>query len=539
MHKFTIDDLIRLRRRQYCTARCWAVARKLVLALSLTLTCQCALAQATYRIKPIPPLSDCPGAPSYVDSAAGLNAADDVTGDACNANGDVHAFLWRNDGTPMVDLGPPEVGSQSEGYGVSASGVVFGPAQDSTGSFAFESSGDGAPMKRIYDRLGGNSIYPAGINDLGQMTGDVFTSTAFRAFLWKNDGSPVLDLGTFGGFASSGAAINAAGQVAGISYYPGSFTPHAFIWKNDGKPLLDLGTLGGDYSYAYFINASGQVAGLSTLPKAIKPAGTTHPFLWSNDGTMQDLGALGGVYTEPYLRALNDAGQVAGTSYTQANNNSRAWVWINDGTPMQDLGTLGGTIIDASDMNSSGQVTGQSSLAGNRAFHAFLWRNDGTRIQDLNKLIDPTDALKSYVTLTSGDFINDRGDIVADGTDSRTGRGGLYLLQGTGLTGSVLTLAPRSLAFGNVPINTSSATQSVTVTNTSPNAVAITSIALRGTALKQFAFADHCGKSLAGHATCTLQAQFTPSTNGAKTAYLDVNGGGGGLRSVKLTGTGT
>jgi hypothetical protein len=31
---------------------------------------------------------------------------------------------------------------------------------------------------------------------------------------------------------------------------------------------------------------------------------------------------------------------------------------------------------------------------------------------------------------------------------------------------------------------------------------------------------------------------FKPTTKGGKSATLDVNGGGGGLRSVKLTGTG-
>ncbi len=101
-------------------------------------------------------------------------------------------------------------------------------------------------------------------------------------------------------------------------------------------------------------------------------------------------------------------------------------------------------------------------MPATQSSHAFLWRNDGTKIQDLNKLIDPTDPLKPYVTLTSGDFINDSGDIVAEGTDSRTGLYGLYLLQGT-----VLTLTPRSLAFGNQPINTTSAAKSVTMTNTS------------------------------------------------------------------------
>ncbi len=106
------------------------------------------------------------------------------------------------------------------------------------------------------------------------------------------------------------------------------------------------------------------------------------------------------------------------------------------------------------------------------------------------------------------------------------------------VTTSVLTLSPRSLAFGDLPIHTSSAAQSVTVTNTSAKTVAITSIALRGTAPGQFRFTDDCGKSLAAYRTCTLEAIFSPTSEGAKTAYLDVNGGGGGLRSVKLTGTG-
>jgi 6-phosphogluconolactonase len=111
-------------------------------------------------------------------------------------------------------------------------------------------------------------------------------------------------------------------------------------------------------------------------------------------------------------------------------------------------------------------------------------------------------------------------------------------IAGQAVTTSVLTLAPRSLAFGDMPIHTSSAAQSVTVTNTSAKAVAITGIALRGTAPGQFTFTDDCGKSLAAYRTCTLEAIFRPTTEGAKTAFLDVNGGRGG-RSVTLTGTGT
>ena len=112
-------------------------------------------------------------------------------------------------------------------------------------------------------------------------------------------------------------------------------------------------------------------------------------------------------------------------------------------------------------------------------------------------------------------------------------------IAGEAVANSVLTLAPRSLAFGNLPVHTSSAAQSVTVTNTSAQTVAIMDIALRGTAPGQFTFTDDCGKSLAAYRTCTLEAIFKPTTQGAKTAFLDVNGGGGGLRSVMLTGKGT
>jgi hypothetical protein len=89
----------------------------------------------------------------------------------------------------------------------------------------------------------------------------------------------------------------------------------------------------------------------------------------------------------------------------------------------------------------------------------------------------------------------------------------------------VLTLSPRSLAFGNQPINTTSAAKSVTMTNTSAKVVAITSIALKGTAAGQFATTNNCGSSLVGHATCTIKITFKPATKGAKTAVLNVNGG--------------
>jgi hypothetical protein len=104
-----------------------------------------------------------------------------------------------------------------------------------------------------------------------------------------------------------------------------------------------------------------------------------------------------------------------------------------------------------------------------RATPSRTRRHDETVKQELNALIDPLDPLKGYVTLTEGVFINDRGSLVAYGTDSRTGVSNPYFLQGT-----VLTLSPRSLTFGNQAVNIVSAAKSVTVTNTSAKSVAIT-----------------------------------------------------------------
>jgi Tol biopolymer transport system component len=112
-------------------------------------------------------------------------------------------------------------------------------------------------------------------------------------------------------------------------------------------------------------------------------------------------------------------------------------------------------------------------------------------------------------------------------------------IQERAVSTSVLAVSPKALAFGNQAIKTSSAARPVTVTNTGATAVPITSIALKGANPGQFSFTHNCGVSLAANASCTVRVVFKPTTRGAKSATLNVNGGGGGLRTVKLTGTGT
>ena len=164
---------------------------------------------------------------------------------------------------------------------------------------------------------------------------------------------------------------------------------------------------------------------------------------------MKNLGTLGGTVSS--ANALNDSGEVTGWSDTIGFHKSHAFVWMNDGTPMKDLGTLGGTASVANDINISGEVTGWANTGDTSVKHAFLWRNDGARMKDLNKLVDPTDALHRYVTLTSGDFINARGDVVAEGIDSRTRLAGVYLLKAARNSASMLTRRPAGVASPTPP----------------------------------------------------------------------------------------
>jgi hypothetical protein len=111
-------------------------------------------------------------------------------------------------------------------------------------------------------------------------------------------------------------------------------------------------------------------------------------------------------------------------------------------------------------------------------------------------------------------------------------------LSGTGVAS--YTVSPTSVPFGSVPHGTTSAAQSVTVTNTSAVALPITSIKLSGTNPAQFSQTNDCGKSVAIKSTCTISAAFKPTRKGSKTATLNISAGGGaGKQTIALSGTGT
>ena len=102
-------------------------------------------------------------------------------------------------------------------------------------------------------------------------------------------------------------------------------------------------------------------------------------------------------------------------------------------------------------------------------------------------------------------------------------------------TVTTVTVAPSSLNFAAQQVQTQSAAQTVTVSNTGTIAMAVRQVSSGG----DFAAANNCGASVTVGASCTVDVTFTPTATGARSATLTifVNVTGGQV-AVPLTGSG-
>jgi probable HAF family extracellular repeat protein len=217
------------------------------------------------------------------------------------------------------------------------------------------------------------------INDAGVVVGSeqVDVVTGWRGFVAT--GTSMVRLSILPGAPVDGDAhafaVNNAGEIVGESVSPDR-SRHAVLWSPAGW-IHDLGTLGGSRSAAVDINASSQIIGSSQ----IAGNAATHYFLWSSGTGMQDLNAT----IDPAITSvveINDAGQIVGT-YTAPGGQSHAFRYT-PGEGLQDLGTLGGTFSEPTGLNGKGDVVGTSAIADGTP-HAFLW-TEAEGLEDITAL---------------------------------------------------------------------------------------------------------------------------------------------------------
>jgi len=345
---------------------------------------------------------------SYSNGYGGVNNRGWVTGDA-NLAGDQteHAALWR-DGV-VIDLGTLGGLNSSTSFPIKNDrGFIMGQAQ-------------GSELDPLGEYWGAGYICTnSGLPCQG------WQNLQF-GFLWQN--GVMTALPTLGGNNSGAFGVNNYSQVAGVAEtatQDPSCTPpqvldfDAVVWGPKPGEIRILPVFPGDVvAEAFAINDKGQVVGLSGICAA--PTFITqgvHAVLWQQ-GSVTDLGGFGGVMNNAGL-AINNHGQVVGTSDLPGDTATHAFLWQNG--VMTDLGTLPGddVFIAANDINNKGQVVG-ASCDVNFNCRAFLWENGV--ITDLNTLVAPGSSL----SLTWGGGINDRGEIAGTAFDPSTGAAPAFL----------------------------------------------------------------------------------------------------------------
>jgi probable HAF family extracellular repeat protein len=353
--------------------------------------------------------------------AAGVADNGLVAGFDTAPDGTSHSILWYK-GRP-IDISAPGLGGPNSGAGgVNLSGQVMGQAETSTKdpnnenfcayftglqclSYVWQ-FGVFTPLPT----LGGTNAGFGAINNLGAVSGfaenkhrdpDCRPGVAingtgpqvldFEPVIWgPRPGHirqlPLLPGDTVGmalGLNDLGQAVGTTGTCANTLIPPFLAGPHAVLWDIDGS-VHNLGNLGGTINntllgsgtVALSINNRGQVTGLSDLPGDQ----IFHPFLWTRQTGMVDLGVLDGDAVAGGL-GLNNWGDVVGGSVTApgpASGNSRAFLWHKG--HMSDLNALIPAnspmyLITAFSINDEGQIAGFGVVtsgpdAGD--VHAFL-----------------------------------------------------------------------------------------------------------------------------------------------------------------------
>ena len=115
---------------------------------------------------------------------------------------------------------------------------------------------------------------------------------------------------------------------------------------------------------------------------------------------------------------------------------------------------------------------------------------------------------------------------------------GQQILDAKGTVALPLTFAPTSLTFASQSVATSSAPQTVTITNNLATALTPT-IAANGDYAAAPGGTTPCTSSLAAHAKCTFTVTFTPSAVGTRTSTVTVTDSANpGVQTLSVTGTG-
>lgn len=236
------------------------------------------------------------------------------------------------------------------------------------------------------------------LNDLVQVVGTTSSPQTGQSvgFVWRLGHATQLPspANSVAAFASQ---INLLGQIAGQAYDE-NFISHAVVW-NHGQVTILPGIPNSQFTQPVGINLTGEIAGVSYDENDVPTA-----VIWRK-------GVLTVAVSDAMPNGLNDLGQIVGFS------NGSPFIW--EGSTVTVLPLIGsGAEGSAEAINDWGQIVGSETTSSGTT-EALLWQGSGTAAVNLNTLVARSDPLRPYVTLAEGTLINNLGQIVATGNDSR------------------------------------------------------------------------------------------------------------------------
>ena len=435
------------------------------------------------------------------------------TGSMSESRG-VHTATLLNNGKVLI-----AGGEQDAATVFLASAELYDPT---TRSFSPTGNLDTARWAHTATRLNdGKVLIAGGENKNGTLTDAELYDPSTGTF------SPTGDLNTPRSFHTATLLNNGMVLIAGGCCYvasaelydptTGTFSPTGSLnvgreystatLLKDGKALLVGGNAGqGDLASAELYDPT---TGTFTTTGSLSSGERYQAATLLSDGTVLITGGIDFPMVAELYNPTTGTFAVMGPLMARWLHSSTL---LGDGTVLV-AGGFDGT-NDVSSAQLYGPATGTFSLTG--SLNTARWQQTATVLNDGTVLIAGGEQV-SGISLASAE---------------------LYQI----VHAPVVSLSATSVVFGNQPLGTTSATQTVTLQNTGSATLNIQTVALAGANAGDFAIGNgsSCtnGASLSVNSTCTIQITFTPTGSGTRNATVSIiDNAADSPESITLSGT--
>lgn len=310
---------------------------------------------------------------------------------------------------------------------------------------------------------------------------------------------------------------------------------------------IQLTGLTQDATYYYRVTSVDAASNSTTAPStASSPASFVENAvaIWGPAATPAVIDGISSASTEVGVKFQSSvAGSVVGIRFykSKANNGGHTGnLWTSAGA---NLGSVTFTGESGSGWQQANFAT-PIPIAANTTYVASYFAPLGSYSVDASYFVSPftngpLTALQDGTAGANGVFSTSASSTFPTST-SNSSNYWVDIVFAPASANPVASLSPTALTFASQALNTSSASQTVTLTNTGGATLNLTgSVAIAGTNGSDFAQTNNCGLALAPSASCAITVTFTPAAAGARSAALTiVDDAAGSPRTIALSGTG-